>query len=103
MDFEKILNDTKKVVKKAVQTTIKVSSDAIDYSKCKIKISSLNAKIDDNYSKIGEAVYNQSVSYDVNNAEEIEKLCEEITSWKEEIEILNNMIKKESDDISEEE
>jgi predicted nucleic acid-binding Zn-ribbon protein len=103
MDFEKILNDTKKAVKKAVQTTIKVSSDAIDYSKCKLKISSLNAKIDDNYSKIGNFVYSQSLSYDANNAEEIEKLCEEITSWKEEIEVLNNLIKKESDDISEEE
>ena len=102
MDFEALFNDTKKIVKKAVKTTIKVSSDAIDYGKCKIKISSLSAKIEDNYSKIGEAVYNQSVSYDSACGEEIEKLCEEITLWKEEIEALNNMIKKESDDISEE-
>ena len=103
MDFETIFNDVKKTVKKAVKKTIKVSSDAIDYSKCKIKISSLNSKIDDNYSKIGEAVYNQSVSYDSQNTELVEKLCEEISNWKEEIETLNELLKKETEEIEDEE
>ena len=97
MELEKLLKKLKRSARKFVKKTVEVSNDAIDFGKCKIKISSLNGKIEDNYYKIGEAVYMQSLSEDEADSTQIEAWCDEITTWNEEIDDLKQMIKKDSE------
>lgn len=94
MDFEKILEQAKKTVKKAVKVTVKASNDVIDYGKSKIRISTLNDKIEENYKVIGESVFNKNV-YDIDcDTEKLENLCKEIVEMKEEIALLTASLKK---------
>lgn len=94
MDIEGVFKKVKKTVKKAVKATVQTSTEVIDYGKCKIKISSLKDKIEENFTKIGECVFNKNI-YDADvDTDELEKLCNEIVEWKSEIESLSETIKK---------
>ena len=97
MDFEKIVKKVKKNVKKAVKTTVKTSNDFIDYSKCKVKISSLKDNIEENFIKIGEMVYNKNVNDIDFDDSKMEKLLNEISEWNAEIDKLNDVINKKND------
>ena len=97
MDFENLLKKVKRSARKFAKKTVQISNDAIDFSKCKIKIASLKGKIEDNYYKIGEAVYTQSLTDDEVDSTLIEELCDEISLWNEEIENLEQTLKKEAE------
>ncbi len=51
--FEKV----KKSVTKTAKGAVKVSGDALEYTKIKIKLSDINSSIDELYVKIGKSMY----------------------------------------------
>jgi len=73
-------------VKNAVSTTtrkaVKLSNEAIDYTKIKLKISDLKSQLDEKYAAIGLAVY------EGNDEDKIDGICEEISSLRRDIEDL---------------
>jgi len=75
-----IIERIKLAVSSTTKKAVKISSDAIDYTKIKLKIAELNSKLDDKYAQIGLAVYEGS------GEEDIEIICDEIKSLRDEIE-----------------
>jgi len=73
-----IIERVKKAVSKTTKTVVRISGEALDYTKLKFKISEINSKLDDKYMAIGLAVYED------NDEAEIEAICEEITSLRTE-------------------
>ncbi len=77
-------NDVIERIKAAVSSTtkkaVKLSGEAIDFTKIKIKIADLNSKLDDKYAQIGLAVYEGE------DSENIEIICDEIKALRDELE-----------------
>ena len=71
----KVKNFAGKTAKKAA----KLSGDALDIAKLKLKIVDINSKLDEKYAAIGLAVYE-----DCDN-DEIETICAEISELREEL------------------
>ncbi len=74
-----VIEKVKKAVSKTARKAVKISGDALDFTKIKLKIAELNAKLDEKYAAIGMAVY------EGNDSEEIDKICEDISDLREEI------------------
>ena len=74
-----IVERIKSAVSSTTKKAVKISSDAIDYTKLKLKIAEVNAKLDDKYAQIGLAVY------EGNDEEDIEIICDEIKALRQEI------------------
>lgn len=78
-----IIEKVKNAVSETTRKAVKLSNEAIDYTKIKLRISDLKSQLDDKYAAIGMAVYEGS------GEEEIDTICEEISSLRDEIEELN--------------
>ncbi len=74
-----VIEKVRRAVSKTARKAVKLSGDALDYTKIKLKIAELNSKLDEKYAAIGLAVY------EGNTSDEIDKICEEISSLREEI------------------
>lgn len=74
-----IIEKVKSIVSSTTKKAVRLSNDAIDYTKIKLKISELKSKLDEKYAKIGLAVYEGK------DDDDIEAICEEITSLRNEI------------------
>ena len=77
--FEKF----KAIVSSTTKKAVKISGEAIDYTKIKLKITELKSKLDEKYAQIGLAVYEGT------DTESIDDICDEITTIREEIDTLN--------------
>ena len=71
----------KKTVSKTTKDVVKVSGDAVEFTKLKLKISEINDKIEKAYTEIGKEMYKSSVDEQV-DAELVEQKCEFITNLK---------------------
>ena len=78
MELTKLLSKLKKGVKKTTRTVVKISGEALDYTKLKIKISDIESELDERYMAIGMAVYEDSDEAD------IDAICSEISELREE-------------------
>lgn len=74
-----IVERIKNVVNSTTKKAVKLSGDAIDYTKIKLKIADVKSKLDEKYAKIGLAVYED------NNEENIEAICEDIKALRDEL------------------
>ena len=79
MELTKLLSKLKKGVKKTTQTVVKISGEALDYTKLKIKISDIESELDERYMAIGMAVYED------NGETDIDAICSEISELREEL------------------
>ena len=73
--IEKVKSFAGNTAKKAA----KLSGDALDIAKLKLKIADINSKLDQKYAAIGLAVYEDS------DSEDIEVICNEISELREEL------------------
>ena len=74
------INKVKVAVSKTTKTVAKLSGEAIDFTKLKLKVTELESALNEKYSAIGLAVYEEDEDTD------IELLCDEITALKCELE-----------------
>ena len=74
-----IISKVKDAVSATTKKVVKLSGEALDYTKIRIKISDINSKLDEKYAAIGLAVY------EGNEEAQIETLCEEISSLRSEL------------------
>ena len=77
-----VIEKVRKAVSKTARKAVKLSGDALDYTKIKLKIAELNSRLDEKYAKIGLAVYEGK------DDDEIETICDEITSLRDDIDEL---------------
>ena len=75
-----ILEKIKKTVTLTTQKAVKISGDAVDFTKLKIKIADINSRLDDKYIQIGMAVYDNAENSD------IEAICADIAMLREQLE-----------------
>ena len=75
-----IVERIKTAVSSTTKKAVKISSDAIDFTKLKLKIAEVNSKLDDKYAQIGLAVYEGSDEAD------IEVICDDIKALRDEVE-----------------
>lgn len=73
-----IIEKVRKTVSKTAKKAARVSGDAIDFTKLKLKLFEIKDKLDDNYAKIGMLVYEGK------DSDELEKICDEITTLRDE-------------------
>lgn len=73
-----IIDKVKRVVGKSAKKAAKLSGEALDYTKMKIKLYDLHDKTELKYAELGRAVYNEDENAD------IEVLCNEISDLLEE-------------------
>lgn len=86
-----IFNKVKKVLGKTAKKAAKVSGDAVDYTKLKIKLSGINDELDELYAKIGKIVYERDESQNTDVIfEAIEELRKEKEELKEKLEAFGN-------------
>lgn len=81
-DFNAMVGKFKKVVGKTAKKAAKMSGDAVDYTKLKIKLSSINDELNELYAKIGLIVFERDESQ---NTDEIFEQIEELRKEKEDI------------------
>ncbi len=74
-----IIEKIKSTVSATTKKAVKLSGDAIDYTKIKFKIGEINSKLDEKYAAIGLAVYEDSDDGD------IEAICAEIKELRDEL------------------
>ena len=77
-----IIEKVKNAVTNTTRKAVKLSGEAIDYTKIKLKIADLNSKLDEKYAQIGLAVYESDEDV------QIDAICEEITALRQEVEEL---------------
>ena len=77
-----IISKVKEAVSSTTKKVVKLSGEAIDYTKLKLKLAEVNSKLDEKYAAIGLAVY------EGNDEAEIEAICEEISALRDEIDSL---------------
>ena len=73
----------RKTVAKTTKDVVKVSGDAVEFTKLKFKIGELNDKIDKAYNEIGKQVYKSSIDEQF-DADFVNEKCEYITNIKNE-------------------
>lgn len=78
-----IIEKVKNAVTETARKAAKISGEAIDYTKIRLKIAEINSDLDDKYAQIGLAVY------EGDEAADIEGICSEISELKEKLEDLN--------------
>ncbi len=81
--FEKV----KKSVTKTAKGAVKVSGDALEYTKIKIKLSDINSSIDELYSKIGKSMY-KSLKTGAEPQIDVEEIVAKIDELKAEANVL---------------
>ena len=86
MELTKFISKLKKGLKKTTQTVVRISGEALDYTKIKIKISDIESELDDRYMAIGLAIYEDSETTDV------DAICAEITELREELAELKSQL-----------
>lgn len=77
-----IVAKIKKMVGKTAKKAARFSGDAVDYTKLKIKLSSINDELDEMYAKIGRIVYERD---ETQNTDEICEAIEALRKEKEEV------------------
>lgn len=77
-----VIAKVKEAVSKTTKKVVKLSGEAIDYTKLRLKISEINSKLDEKYAQIGLAVYEDC------SEDDIEPICEEISKLREELDDL---------------
>ena len=82
--FDKV----KSIVTKTAKDAVKVSGDAVEYTKLKFKISELNDKIYKLYAELGKIVY-ESTADGMGDADGVEYICEQISMYRVQLEELN--------------
>jgi len=86
-----IFSKVKKTLGKTAKKAAKVSGDAVDYTKLKIKLSGINDELDELYAKIGKIVYERDESQNTDVIfEAIEELRKEKEELKEKLESFGN-------------
>lgn len=80
--FEKF----KTVLSSTTQKAVRVSGEAIDYTKIKLKSAELKSRLDEKYAQIGLAVY------EGNNNEKIDEICDEITALRQQLDELTDKL-----------
>ena len=86
-----VLNKVKKILGKTAKKAAKVSGDAVDYTKLKIKLSGINDELDELYAKIGRIVYENDDSQDTDIIfEAIEELRKEKEELKTKMEVYSS-------------
>ncbi len=85
------IDTVKSFASKTAKDAAKVSSDAVEYTKLKFKLTELNNKINNQYLDIGRAVYELSTGVEADN-EEIQQKCNLIGELKVQAEELENLI-----------
>lgn len=74
-----IIGKVKDAVSATTKKVVKLSGEAFDYTKLRIRISEINSKLDEKYAAIGLAVYEN------NEDAQIETLCDEIAALRAEL------------------
>ena len=82
-----ILKTIKEMVTKTAKDAVKISGDAVEYTKLNYKLSELRDDLKDTYAQIGIIVY-QSTGENEADAEKVEELRARVTELNDEIEIL---------------
>ncbi len=77
-----VITKVKEAVANTAKKVAKISGEAVDYTKLRLKISEINSKLDEKYAKIGLAVYEDC------SEDDIEPICEEISKLREELDEL---------------
>lgn len=73
-----IIAKVKEAVSKTTKKVVKISGEAIDYTKLKLKVAEIDSKLDEKYAAIGLAVYEE------NDEADVETICDEISVLKQE-------------------
>ena len=72
-----VIDKVKRIVGNSAKKAAKISGDALDYTKMKIKLYDLHDKMELKYAEIGRAVYSEDEDADV------EAMCNEITDLRD--------------------
>ena len=76
-----IFDNIKKVATKTAKDAVKVSGDAVEYTKLRFKLAEINDKINSEYLKIGEEIYKSSIGIDIDE-DSVKESCSVITELK---------------------
>lgn len=88
MDFNMDwLEKVKKGVAKTAKGAVKVSGDALEFTKAKIKLADINSSIDELYTQIGKSMY-KSLKTGAEPQIDIEEIIEKIDALKEEAKVI---------------
>ncbi len=79
-----VFDNIKKIASKTAKDAVKVSGDAVEFTKLKFKLAELNDKIDNEYTEIGKAVYKSSFGDDI-DSDAIQERCSIINQLKAEV------------------
>lgn len=74
-----IIAKVRDAVSATTKKVVKLSGEALDYTKIRIKISDINSRLDEKYAAIGLAVYEGS------EEAQIETICDEIAALRTEL------------------
>lgn len=83
--FDKV----KGMVSKTAKDAVKVSGDAVEYTKLKFKSGELNDKLNKLYAELGKIVY-ASMTDSEGDTENAEDICQQITLIKNQLEEVEN-------------
>ena len=86
-----IIDNVKNFASKTAKDAVKVSGDAVEFTKLKFKLADLNEKINDEYVSIGKAIYKSSLGIDF-DSEQIQQMCNEISELKVQVSELESEI-----------
>ncbi len=86
-----IFKTIKEMVTKTAKDAVKISGDAVEYTKLNYKLSELKDDLKDTYAQIGMLVY-QTSGGEETDTEKLEELCARVTELNDEIEILTASI-----------
>ena len=87
INFDKI----KQIVTKTAKDAVKISGDAVEYTKLAYKVSELKDDVKNTYAQIGEMIYKSSLGEEM-DSDKVEELCAYITNVNEEIEVLSSTL-----------
>ncbi len=75
-----IVEKIKAAVSSTTKKAVRLSGEAIDFTKLKLKIADVNSRLDEKYAQIGLAVY------EGNSESDVDAICDEIKALREELE-----------------
>ena len=85
--FDKVKN----IVSKTAKDAVKVSGDAVEYTKLKFRIGELNDKIYKLYAELGKLVYMSTID-GIGDTDGADEICEQIAMYNLQLEELNKEI-----------
>ena len=86
--MKELFGKVKNIVTKTAKDAVRVSGDAVEYTKLKFKIGELNDKIYKLYAELGRIVY-ISATDGVGDTDSADDICEQITMYNQQLDELN--------------